>query len=480
MAKPANKPQSPKPPVISGGMFYKYLACPHWLYFDHFGDPKKKLPRNRFADMLLEMGLLHEEEALKGLAHVEVNGATLKARFAATLKLMRAGADRIHHGVLLAEGMAGEPDLLEKRTDGSSDLGSYYYVPVEIKSTERLTDAHRCQLSLYADLLKEIQGTRPDQGYVLNGMGLRLEFEISEFEDQYLRLLSEIQAILNGTRPEPHLTSGCKQSPWFQECIKLAEKENDVALLYNVKRKILNIMRESGLRHLEDARGLKPEDFANSSRYLTPELLERVALQAEAILTRRHFIREPFILPESPCEIFFDIEGDPLRQVEYLFGFLIRDAAGERYEKMLAERPEKEGHMWHEFLNWLEKLPAEYVVYHYGNYEQTRLDMLERRHGGTPALEKFRIAMFDLNETVKHSVVLPLYFYGLKDIGTYIGCERSKKISGGGESVAFYEDWLEKGDRQKLDAVIGYNQDDVIATRALKDWLNLEMKEHAK
>ncbi len=480
MPKQAKKAKTAGPAVISDGMFYKYLTCPHWLYFDRYGDPAKKLPRTRFADLLLEMGLLDEERVLQHLEHAEAKGTTHKTRFADTLKLMRAGVERIHRGVLLVEGFVGEPDLLEKRADGSSDFGPYYYVPVEIKGTERLTDAQRCQLSLFADLLKEIQGTKPDQGYVMNATGVRLECDLGEFEDQYLRLLGEIRAVLDGNMPEPHLTSGCKQSPWFDECVRLAEKDNDVALLYNVKKKILNAMRESGLRTLEDVRGLKPEDFSAASRYLTEELLERVSLQAEALLSGKHFVRVPFDLPESACEIYFDIEGDPLRQVEYLFGFLIRDEAGERYVKMLAERPEQEGRMWHDFLDWLEKLPSGYVVYHYGNYEQTRLDILERRYGGTAALQKFRVAMIDLNEIIKHSVVLPLYFYGLKEIGGYIGFERSKKISGGGESVAFYEDWLTKGDRKKLDAVIGYNEDDVRETHALKDWLHLEKGEHAK
>lgn len=470
--KPKDKTARPKLPQITGGIFYQYLSCPHWPYFDLYGDQSKRRRRNRFSELLLEMGVLQEERFLASFGAVsEVKAKGPKARAAATLKLMRAGAELIHRGRIEFEDLAGEPSLLEKRTDGSSDFGAYHYVPIEIKSAERLTDAHRCQLSLSGEILAGLQGTPPAEGCIWNGSGARLCFDLSEFEEEFHRLLDEIRSVIRGRKPPPQLTSGCKQSPWFDECKALAEQSDDIALLYNVKKKSLQALRDRGLRTLADVRAMKPEDLPGGSKYLTDDLLDRIKLQADALHDRRHFVRRPFALPESALEIFFDIEGDPLRQAEYLFGFLVRDRAGERYEYQLAERPEDEERMWGEFLDWTAKLDGDYVVYHYGAYETIRLDALAARFGGSPALDAFRAAMIDLNETVKESLVLPLYFYGLKDIGGYIGFERGKKISGGGESVAFYEDWLAKGDRRKLDAVLDYNRDDVVATRCLKDWL---------
>lgn len=175
-----------------------------------------------------------------------------------------------------------------------------------------------------------------------------------------------------------------------------------------------------------------------------------------------------------PLEIHFDIESDPPRQADYLFGFLLRDTDGDRYEHIVATKPEDEGKMWQLFLHWLGGLPDRYVVYHYGDYEMTRLTALEARYGGSPALARFQEAMIDLNEIIKEDVVFPLYFYGLKDIGGYIGFERGKQVATGSQSVEFYEAWLAKGDKKKLDAVIRYNEDDVRATAALKDWLTRE------
>lgn len=465
-------------------MFFQYWLCPHWPYWDIYGDPKRKRRRSKFAEMLLELGTLHEKDLIARLPHVEVkHQGTLAVRHKKTIELMREGTQRIYHGVLIADAseggatLVGEPDILERRDDDSSDIGPYYYVAVDIKSAEKLSDAHKYQLAFYAELLEAAQGVRPHAGYVLNASGARLEFPLKDFEQKFHEALREIREIvLRGKRPEPQLSSGCKQSPWFGECIALSEETHDVALLYNLRKKTMLAMRDAGVRTVADAAAMDIDTIAeDGSTSLSHATLERHKLQAEALLAKRHFVRKPIDLPEAPLEIFFDIEGDPLRQLEYLFGFLIREGGKERYECQLAKEEKEEKAMWREFLEWIKGLPDDYVVYHYGTYEQARLSILENEYGGgSAALERFRDSMVDLNAVVKESIVFPLYFYGIKDIGAYIGFERSKKIAGGGDSVAFYERWLEKRDQKTLDAIIKYNKDDVIATRYLKDWLAKE------
>lgn len=459
------------PGRITASMFYKYDACPHWLYFDAYGDPAKMAKRSAFAEMLLEGGRLHEERVIADMACVKVEGKTMEARAKATLALMRDGAPCIYQGVLIDDEFEGVPDILERHDDRGSIFGAYHYVPVDIKSAERMSDAHKYQLACYGVLLEHAQGVRPDEGYVLNGSGVRIGFPLREFDAQFRQAVAEIREALAGNPPPPHLSSSCKQSPWFKECRAFAEERDDIALLYNVKKKVVHALRAHGVRTVHDAAAIDVDRLAGADPTFKRALLERIVLQARALLEHRHFTRKPIDLPEAPLEIFFDIEGDPLRQVEYLFGFLVRRGAEEKYEYQLAERPEDEWKMWEEFLDWVGKLEGEYVVYHYGTYELTRIGMLERKYGGSRALDVFRDRLVDLNEIVKEAIVFPLYFYSIKDIGKYIDFERKGAIEGGGESVAFYEDWLEKGDRKKLDAIIRYNEDDVVATRYLKDWL---------
>lgn len=462
-------------PLVSASMFYKYEACPHWLWFDEFGDPKKKQKTPKFSEMLMQQGLLHEQDVISRRDYIEVKGRGNAARFKTTLKLMQEGVDRIYHGVLKDGDMVGEPDILEKKTDRSSNFGAYHYIAIDIKSAEKINDSHKYQLVFYGELLKKIQGVRPEDGCVLNGSHVLLCFSLREFEQQFHEALGEVREILAGKKPAPYLSSGCKNSPWFKECIAYAEETMDVTLLYNLRQKTLDKLRAEGVKTVKDAVKMDVDELHDEkSTSMSRSTLERLALQAGALLENKHYIRRPYEFPKPAVEIFFDIEGDPLRQVEYLFGFLIREGADERYEYQLAEAPEDEGKMWKEFLKWIEKLPDAYAVYHYGTYEKARISILEGHYGGSKALDRFRDRLIDLNEVVKKCVVFPLYFYGIKNIGQYIGFDRSKKIAGGAESVAYYEDWLTKKDRKKLDAILLYNEDDVVATRALKDWLEKE------
>jgi predicted RecB family nuclease len=54
-------------------------------------------------------------------------------------------------------------------------------------------------------------------------------------------------------------------------------------------------------------------------------------------------------------------------------------------------------------------LSEDFVVFHYSDYEKTKLTALERKYGvaDKSALENFRRRMVDLHPIVKKSVVLP-------------------------------------------------------------------------
>ncbi|MBI4120234.1 MAG: ribonuclease H-like domain-containing protein, partial [Parcubacteria group bacterium] len=88
---------------------------------------------------------------------------------------------------------------------------------------------------------------------------------------------------------------------------------------------------------------------------------------------------------------------------------------------------------------------------------------------------------------VVESVVLPLYFYSLKDVARYLGFEWQSEDAGGAESVVWYNDWLasrgpdgQAGDQKIMDKIIHYNEDDVQATLFVKEWLEKQKPKTSK
>ena len=200
--------------------------------------------------------------------------------------------------------------------------------------------------------------------------------------------------------------------------------------------------------------------------------LDRLRLQAKALVGRQVIRFEKPDLPAAATELFFDIEGDPLLGVEYLFGFLVRENGAVRYEKFLAERPEDEGTAWLAMCDFIERY-AGAPIYHYGFYELEVIRRLSARYGisqaAADALDP--AGMIDLVRVVQRTTIFPLRFYSLKDIGKFLGFAWRAQDASGANSVLWFQNWLETGDRGILQKIVDYNEDDVRATLFLKDWL---------
>lgn len=470
---------------ISPQLFYQYFTCPSWVWFDRFGDPEKKGETSELQQKLLEQGVAYEgrfmARFLKDRDVTTIATENWEAGVAETLAAMKAGAGIIYQGRLRTRHYEGVPDLLMRRP-GKSKFGDWYYEPMDIKSSYDLKEEHKYQLMLYALMLADVQGFEPPHVGIITAKGEPIEFKIDDFRERFFACLEKIERIVGGEKPELQLTKACTNSPWYQCCVEDAEAADDIALLYKVDKRALKALREFGIRTVEDARHIDPESFGDKIPYLKRNGLERMKLQAESLKTGKVFPRHTTHLPEAPLEIYFDIEGDPLYGVDYLFGVLIHDrAAGtEVYRPFLAEHPEHEAAMWREFVDWIKTLPGDYVVFHYAPYENTRMSTFSQKYrsdmdaADVAAISTFVARLFDLNDVVKEDFVFPIYFYGLKQICKFLGFEWRSSKAGGAQSIFWYEEWLNTENREVLNTVVDYNEDDVRATKFLRDWLDTQ------
>ncbi len=479
-------------PIVTPSMFYKHAACPHWLWYDLYGDPSRKGDMPELAQKLLEQGVVHEQEYIKGLSVQAVLTVDPTRAAQETLTLMRAGMPLIYQGVIEVEinGVLwrGRPDLLEKRP-GLSAFGDWKYVPCDIKSSHSIHDMQELQLAFYAIVLKAMQNAAPETASIINVDHVRVPLVLNAhlFAKTHKKV-KEIVAIIGGEKPPLRLGSKCKHSPWFKECVRAAEEANDIALIYGVDARALEALRVEGIRTVQDAARMKVFMLPDIPFAPIPKL-ERIKLQAQSLIDRElKWIGHPRI-PDAPLKIYFDIEGDPLLDVEYLFGFWIvgdpmrqyakigqwRDAGKEGYFLyFLAEKPEDQESLWRDFLAWIELLPHdEYAVYHFADYERSRTLRLASTYGDTPAFHRFASHYVDLFTIVKASVIFPLHFYSIKDIARskFLNYAWRHDKAGGAQSIFWYEKWLETKDRAVLKNILDYNEDDVIATESLCRWL---------
>lgn len=460
---------------LTGTDFYRYFQCPHWPYWERFGDPKDRRELTPAEDRRQQGGLEHERDVVEhlGLPMKQMKLVSAEKGFEKTLEWMKQGVPLIYQGWLVDGDWVGRPDLL-KREEGESAFGNWYYVPIDIKQAHELKKEHKAQLTFYAVLLERIQKRFPSHPGIVNADHLWLDFDASEFMSEFKGLVEALERIRGGEIPEPVYRKACEDtSPWGKACLRLAQERNDIALLFNVDVKKLKALRDLGVRTVDDAADMDPLAHEGQAPGLTLRALQAVQRQARAWRDKVVIVREPFNDPTHGLEIHFDIESHPPTDRDYLYGFWIRKNGKEFYQSFVAEQPEDEESMWRAFLAWLPTLPADYTVYHYAAYEPTRLTILAGRYGDleNPWLQKFKQRLIDLKELTRDHAVFPLAFYSLKTICKFLGFSWTGDVQSGGQSVDVFEDWRETGKRSLFDSILQYNEEDVRATAFLLDWL---------
>ncbi len=458
-----------RPPHITGDVFFKYVTCPAWVYWDIYGNPKDRKEISDFQKKIMQEGLLHEEEVIKEKDFTEVKIDDLDEAAEITLQLMKKGRN-IYHGVLIDGNWTGIPDFLEA-VKGESDLGNYYYVPYDIKSSKKLEDAHKFQLTFYAFLLEKIQGIRPEYGHIINADKEVLSFPIEEFVEKFELTLEEIERLISGAKPAPFLTGSCKQSPWFESCKKEARICDDISLIYKITKKEWKKLKDMGIATVSDLVKSDLRELKKKTAGISIGRLETIKIQAEALQAEKPVIINRPKFSKNEKEIYFDIEGDPLRRLEYLFGLLVVSSGKEEYVPILAKKPEDEEKTWKEFVKFIEN-SGEVPIYHYGSYERQVITRLGNRYGISDlARRRLDERMVDLMKLCGKVVIFPVLFYSLKDIAKYLGFKWRNKKASGMQSIIWYDQWINNADKQSLKDVIEYNEDDVRATKHLKDWL---------
>ncbi|MFH1314837.1 MAG: TM0106 family RecB-like putative nuclease, partial [Candidatus Uhrbacteria bacterium] len=447
-----------------------YVKCPLWLYFDIHQD-EQKLHEPLMA-RLLDDGLLDEKqkEIISDRQYEEVQIEDIEQAWQHTLELMHQGKQTIYHGVLVHQHWVGRPDLLE-RVEGKSKFGDYYYVACDIKQGRRLRREYMFQGAFYAEVLDRIQGVKPVQGYVINPDGQVMNYLIQEFASQFHLSLDKIERIVAGKKPAHFVTSGCKQSPWRQECQAGALECNDVTLLNRIYESEINSLRSSGFGNISALAKADISDLEKKVLGVDRQRLLQLRDQATAVTRGKHLVRQPVIFPPAEVELYFDVEADPLRDLYYLFGVLEVNGEKSTYHSFLAKKPEDEQKAWQDFIDFM-RSRAGLPVYHYGWFEIEVIRIMAKRYGtDEDTITEIEGNMLDLYLRLRDNICFPTYFYALKDIAQYIGYKWKEQGSTGADSVLWYEDYLSnRRQTSVLKKVVKYNEDDVRATWLVKKW----------
>ncbi len=514
------------PGVIVGGVADRlltpskitaWLDCAHYLTLKHEVESGARgKPPSMFgemAQMLVDKGNAHEQAVLERYRsegrgvfvvpdqHEHESFAQWVARVGDVLAV---GHEVVFQMPFVHDGIRGVADFLER-----VDLpdGSFTYEPVDAKLARRAAKpGHVLQLCFYAEAITASTGHSPEHLHIELGSGARETVRVDDVAAYWRRLRSQLARVVDepagDTAPDK-----CDHCPFCEfEMVCDAEWREADSLIHvaGVHTGHREILEADGVDTIAALAALdRPVDELDAER------VERFVRQARLQVEAREGDPDappPFELlaagdstsgdePIEPSElrgfaalpqpadgdVFLDFEGHPFWRADielfFLFG-LIEFADGQwRFRAFWAHDEAEEAQAVADLIAHLSERRRQFPgmhVYHYNHTERSALVRLTEHHGVAELELERQIAtgMFvDLFPVVTGAMQVGVESYGLKYIERLTGYERGHDIDRGSGAVVEYERYMGDGDQERLDRIARYNEDDVRATRALRDWL---------
>lgn len=497
--------------LITPSKITAWLDCPHYLTLRARVDAGLLAEPNptfgSFAELLRRKGELHEAECLAGYEAAgrtvfPVPGKDPGESFAAWVARvgnpMADGHDVICQMPFVHDGVRGVADFLERVERPDGRLG---YEPVDAKLTR--VDAkpgHVLQLCFYADAIGALTGFDPDSMHLLMGTKRRETLRVGEFRPYWRRLRTQLTTALDAgpaATTVPETCAHCEFCEFHSLCDRQWRDDDSLIFIPGIRRGERDALDVAGVARLADLAACDTE-VAGIRPQRQHWLVRQAALQVQARLAGGGELPHELIevgddarlghgfelmpLPDDG-DVFLDFEGHPFWRPDtslfFLFGLIERDDDDGvwRYRPFWAHDPAQESAAVVELIEHLTERRRRHPgmhVYHYNHTERTALQDLTSRHGaGEAALGRLVEAdvFVDLLTVARNAIQVGAESYSLKVVERLTDYQRSHTIDKGAGAVLSYEKFTKDGDRTELRAIAAYNEDDVRATLALRDWL---------
>ena len=514
---------------LSASDLANHLGCHHLTNLDiAVAQGKLKPPailQGELEDLevLREKGLRHEAayvEYLRRGAELRVvsfrDGTRAGGSADKTAHAMQNGADIIVQAPLAMGRWVGIADIL-RRVDTPSSLGDWSYQVIDTKLSRNTRAGTILQLSLYSEIVANIQGTLPDSMGVVSPS----DTEDTPFKEEWFRLsdygayyrlvktqLGEaVERALGGANDEtyPEPVPQCDTCRWMLECDRRRRQDDHLSLVAGLAVRQQKEVRGWGIPTLE-AFGEEPTPLRHKPERGAVESYENARNQAHAQLEGRrqqtpYYELRP-LRPEgglsrlptpSPGDIFFDIEGNPFAGThgfEYLFGWATIDGGGEpQYSSQWAfdagkpsssaegERAIFEAFVDTVMVRWEEH--PDLHIYHFAPYEPSALKRLMGRYATREheVDSMLRAELFvDLLAATRQTLWASVERYSIKDLEQFYGYAREVELRQANVNRHALELLLENGQQEDVTEemrriVERYNRDDCVSTVRLRDWL---------
>jgi len=494
---------------ITASKLYNYIQCEHRIWRDVYGpQDEKSKDTNPFVQMLWDKGVAHEEKIVEGLGQVLnlKDAGTEEEKIQKTIEAMKMDVPLIYQGVLRSGDLLGIPDLLQSNGDGT-------YLPIDIKSgmgvegvdEENDNDGkykkhYAVQIALYAEVLIANGFAKDHKGMIIDIDSEKVIYNLDQemgarnpitWWQYYQEIkLKSTSLLLNENQNKPAYSGKCKLCPWYDSCKKWIKDKHDPSAIFYVGRsmrdtlfKDLEIESFEDIINIDVEQALEKKEKEKGFLYrIGKDSLEKCIKRAKVMNNiKKPVIYNTPVFPKTSYELYFDIEDDPTQAFVYLHGVYERSPNGERFVSFVAEEKTdaSEREAWLNFWNYIRSLPKnDFTVYYYSHHEKTTYKKMSQKYPGVVSDEELEWFFSPEKSVDLYSDVIlkntdwPLMSYSLKDIAQYLDFSWRDKSPSGAMSIEWFNKYLETKDKEDMNRILLYNEDDCKATMIIKDFLN--------
>ncbi len=486
-----------------------WLGCDHYLTLRNQVESglyvPSPTPLNELAEILIDKGITHEAACLEdyeamGRTVYEVPRRNANETFEEWVTRvdgsLTKGFDVVYQMPFVHDGMRGIADFLVRLDEPV--VGYASYEPVDAKLTRnRAKPGHVLQLCFYAEAIAAMTGSAPRQMHLWLGSGDVETYLVEEFSPYWRRLRRQLGVLLaseasDATRPRPCDT--CEYCEFQRHCEQQWRAEDSVAFVAGSRAGERDALESAAVltiaqlaRRDEPVDGLRSEKLARLTRQAALQVASRDAPTDPPAFELIEAGEDPVyghgfeLLPEpNEGDVFFDFEGDPFwtpkSDLVFLAGLWYREGDEWVYDGRWAHQLDEQQSMIKGLVDFFARRRATHPLMHVYHYNHTEKSTIERLMRDAEDEQLFASLVesglfVDLFSVARNAVRVGTESYGLKHLEHLVAFERSSGIEQGAAAVVEYEAWLRTGEPRRLAAIARYNREDVMATRALRDWL---------
>ncbi len=476
--------------LITDEVLLNYKRCSRRVFLNLYGDISLQQTEADFIQKLKRENQTHTANVLNqffpNYSQPPQSHHSWQEKAAATEDLMSRGVDYIYDGLLklivpvdrhLEIILLANPTILVKK-NGSSRFGDWLYVPINVHLGRRPKSEYKLLAAFSTKLLTATQGAIPISAHLILRQLDYHRVRLDSWSDKTQKAIDEcVKMLREKVEPEVFISrQRCNLCHWYDHCYTKARSQQHLSLIPGVTPSRYENLQTLGITSVKSLAEVSVTELGELTGW---EIANKLQQQAQSLLENKPIWRQKDDrksyqeIPTNEIELYFDIEAEPDRNVDYLLGVVLVDRRQniQHFFAFLAEKPEDEGLVWQDFIKFIE-LYSDAPIFHFSEYEIETIQRLGKLYK-TPKSQISSVLdrCFDLYEWTIDTVVFPVERYSLKSLANWLGFYWRLPGVSGDRCVCWYDEWLNTGDRSFLDLILKYNEDDCLATLHLKNWL---------